>query len=153
MKRLSADFYAKVHTLRDAVGEAEYDRDEKLLLPVVALLRAEKRDELMLRDAANQILDNMEKAEDEALQGTLFPYSAHIALGDKRRIKRGAMNLEQHYRRKRLIDANHAAQTHGWDRETRWLNEGIDALEDRPRATKRSDVLTEQAETAAKGVV
>src|SRR5262245_20491745 len=103
MRRLTNDFYRKVHALRDAIGDTEYDRDEKLLIPVMNLLRDVGRDNEMLRDAANDILNNIEKSEDESIQGSLFNYDAHIALGKKHRIKRGSMNIEQHYRRLRLI--------------------------------------------------
>ena len=71
----------------------------------------------------------------------------HVDLGDKRRIKRGSMNLEHLQRRKRIIDHNEAAQDKSWSEETAWLNTCIDALQGLPPETKVSDVLQDDATT------
>jgi hypothetical protein len=76
-------------------------------------------------------------------QGELFAYDAHVALGEGMRIKRGYMNLQQHWRRKIVIDRNKMAQDGAWADETAWLNDGIQALRSRDERKIRIEVLTE----------
>ena len=101
----------------------------------------------LLKDAANSILDSAEKADDHSVGG-MFPHFAHVALGERRRIKRGAMNLGQVNRRKRVIDHNKASQDTAWISETKWLNDSADALEGMPPETKVSDVLQDESVAA-----
>ena len=144
MKRMPTSVYKELHTIRDKYGENEYHRDE--LLPAAMGLLSKHLDDgkELLKDLANSVLDRMDKADDSAGQG-LFPYKAQIALGEKKRIKRGAMNLGQLNRRKRVIDHNKASQDTAWIGETNWLNNAGDALEGRPPETKVSDVIAEQS--------
>ena len=61
----------------------------------------------------------------------------HVALSEKTRIKRGAMNLEQLNRRKRFIN-NSGENIHG---ETKWLDICIGLLDELPPKTKVSNLL------------
>lgn len=133
-------FYKEIADIRSAYGNTEYDRDQ-ILPAVIGLLRKhEVRDADLMRDAANAILDNAEKAEDEATPG-LFPYDAQVALGERRRIKRGRLNNEQLWRRKRVIDHNKKSQDRAWGNETDWLETAMDALKGHDASTTVQDVL------------
>lgn len=153
MRRLRNAFYADLAGLRDTFGEQEYKRDD-IIPAVVALIREHNKNDptdLLLRDWANAVLDSAESKEDRRLQEeaigqvSLFPHDAHIALGGvgRPRIKRGRINLDQAIRRKRVVDENHAAQNRGWDNETKWLNETIEALRGHSAHVTRGDVLKE----------
>jgi len=148
MRKLHSDFYKKLSDLRSLYGESEYSRND--ILPAVMALISEflKDGKELLRDAAIAILDSAEKTEDQSKEG-LFPYDGQVALGGTRRIKRGAMNKEQHRRRKLVIDSNLSAVHHAWSSETQWLNIGQEALKDLPDDTRRSDVLDEAGLHAA----
>lgn len=143
MRRMPTAFYRDVHALRAKYGDTEYSR-KSLVAPIADLIEMHREDcgrELLL-DQAEKILDSIEKAEDQS-SGGLFPYEGHVALGETQRIKRGKMNISQHYRRKRVIDSNKVAQDRAWAEETAWINDGIDALTSMPINTKRCDVLNE----------
>jgi hypothetical protein len=144
MRKLPNEFYRRLKTLRDEYGQREYDRDD-LRDEVVELLKVfvPPADNELYKDAADEKLNSAEKAEDNPEQPGLFPYDAHVALGEKKRIKRSRMNFEQHLRRKRVIDANKAAQDLGWAIETGWLNAGVDALQGFPSTVVREDMLNE----------
>ena len=146
MKRLPSAFYKELHTLRDRYGETEYQRDDILPATMGLINKHLKGDgNELLRDAANAILDSAEKTDDAAGGRDFFPQFAHVALGDKMRIKRGAMEIPHVTRRKRVIDHNKEAQDGSWADETRWLNACADALHDKPIGTKVADVMAESA--------
>ena len=147
MKRMPTDFYKELHALRDKYGESEYHRDEILPATMALISKHLKGEKELLRDAANSILDSAEKSDDNA-GGGMFPQNAHIALGEKKRIKRGAMNLGQLNRRKRVIDHNKTAQDKSWSEETAWINACSDALEGMPPETRVSEVLQDAAVAA-----
>ncbi len=145
MKRLKHRFYQDLHAIRDKYGEVEYDRDE-ILPAAMALLRSElDDDQALLRDAANAILDSFDKSDDTATKG-IFPYLTHVALGEKKRIKRGAMEDGHLDRRKDLIDRNHESQNVAWAQETTWLRVAREALKDAPADTKIRDVIPDPNE-------
>ena len=142
MRRMPSSFYKELAVLRDKFGETEYSRDQ-LLPAVMGLISKYLKDERdLLRDAANGILDSVEKSDDGDQPG-LFPYEQHTSLGEKKRIKRGKMNISQHDRRKRVIDHNKTGQDRAWAAETAWLNEGVDQLKGKPETTTRDQVLSE----------
>jgi hypothetical protein len=146
MKRMKSAFYRDVDGLRAEFGKTEYHRDQ--LLPQVMVLLTKhgvERDDL-LREAANGILDHVEKAEDGATPG-LFDFDTQIALGEKKRIRRGYMNGEQIMRRKRIIDGNKMAQDEAWRDETLWLNEWGDKLVGFPGDTRIIDRAAAEAAT------
>jgi hypothetical protein len=124
MKRRPSDFYKKFYELRSGYGKKEYGRDDILSATKALLKEYLPTEDELLTDAATELLDR-------AAEG-LFPYDSHVALGAKRRICRGAMNGDQHRRRKRVIDINKIAQDVAWANETKWLNIGLDALKDYP---------------------
>jgi hypothetical protein len=94
MRKMPNAFYADLATVRDQFGRSEYDRDQ-ILPAVMGLLRKHQvQDGDLLRDAANGILDNAEKADDKAGE-VMFDFGAHVALGERKRIRRGRMNPEQ----------------------------------------------------------
>jgi hypothetical protein len=97
------------------------------------------------REVANRLLDDIEKHENKKHvgQADLFSYDAHVALGDKMRIKRGCMNKGQHFRRKMIIDRNKISQDEAWADETRWLNDGLEALYSHSAKKERRAVLNE----------
>ena len=101
MKRLKSTFYKELRELRDNLGNTEYDRSD-IRGPAVVLLKQFITDPNALwDDAADKILDGIEKAEDTTEDHPdLFPYLAHVALGEGKRIRRGRMNLDQMRRRK-----------------------------------------------------
>lgn len=140
MRRMNMTFYKEIADIRSAYGNTEYDRDQILPAVIGLLRRHEVRDADLMRDAANAILDNAEKAEDEATPG-LFPYDAQVALGERRRIKRGRLNNEQLWRRKRVIDHNKKSQDRAWGNETDWLETAMDALKGYDASTVVQDVL------------
>lgn len=143
MKRMRPAFYKAVADLRAAFGDTEYDRDQ-LLPGVIGLLREHGvHDADLMKDASNAILDNIEKHEDAASQGNLFPYEAQVALGERHRIKRGKLNTEQLWRRKRIIDHNKRSQDKAWGNESTWIEDAMDALQGHDPATTVSDVLPE----------
>ena len=147
MKRLPTDFYKELHTIRDKYGESEYHRDEILPATMALVSKYMDDDKDLLKDAANAILDNVDRADDKASAG-MFPHFAHVPLGEKRRIKRGAMNEAQLDRRKRVIDDNKTAQDNSWGLETSWINTCKDSLKGMPPETKVSDVLQDAAVAA-----
>lgn len=143
MKRMSMAFYKDIDDLRSAYGETEYDRNQ-ILPAVVGLLRKHAvNDADLMRDAANSILDNLEKAEDAGSQGGLFPYEAQVALGERHRIKRGRLNAEQLWRRKRIIDHNKRSQDMAWGKESGWIEDAMDALKGHDPSTTVRDVIPE----------
>jgi hypothetical protein len=143
MRRLPSDFYRRLDEIREVFGENEYSRDD-IRPTVIELIRecVPPGDNDLYKDAADEKLDAAEKSDDNASTG-FFPYLAHVALGEKKRIRRGRMNREQMMRRKRMLDEIKRAQDIGWANETNWLNTGIDALEGYPSTTVREDVLRE----------
>lgn len=144
MRKTNA-FYKDLHAVRSKWGEKEYARSD-ILPDVVQLFVKHKVDhDSLLWDAANETLNSVEKGEDknDDLGPGLFPYDAHVALGEGCRIKRGRMNVDQLTRRKRVIDDNKAKQDIAWQRETRWLNDRQDALDGHARDTVVEDVLPE----------
>ncbi len=144
MKKLSTSFYKKFHEIRDQYGNVEYGHED-MLPAVISLMRSDGVDEdAVLRDAAKAVLDSADRADDRAHQGFLS-FNAHIALGERRRIKRGSMNDAQVNRRKRLIDENAINQQKAWQVETHFLNSCIDALDGMPPETTVSDVLSEES--------
>ncbi len=144
MKRMPTKFYKELYTLRDKYGESEYHRDEILPAAMALLDRHLGDDRALLKDAANSILDSMDRTDDASCQG-MFPYDSHVALGERRRIKRGHMTLAQLNRRKRVIDHNKAGQDKGWSEETSWINGCSDALEGMPPETKVLEALLQDA--------
>jgi hypothetical protein len=147
MRKLPSGFYADLALLRNKKGEQEYRRDE-ILPDVVALFHKHYTREdpaaALLRDWANSVLDTAEAVEDKA-QDDLFPHQAQVALGGpgRPRIKRGRINLDQAFRRKRVIDTNKIAQDRSWANETHWLGNTIDALRGHAPNVVREDVLHE----------
>lgn len=117
MKRRPSEFYGEFYELRSGYGDKEYGRDDILPAAKALLKKYLLTEDELLTDAAIEILDRADKSDDRAAEG-LFPYDLHIALGGKRRISRGAMNLNQHWRRKVIIDANKIAQDVAWANET-----------------------------------
>jgi hypothetical protein len=144
MRRLPTKFYAELHQVRSQFGECEYDRDQTLPSVMDLLRKSSVNEGDLLRDAANAILDNAEKADDSATG--LFDFGVDVALGERRRIRRGRMNVEQCRRRKRLIDHNKVAQDQAWAKETDWLNTAMDHLDQRPLTTVVEDVMTPAGE-------
>jgi hypothetical protein len=145
MRKLPHDFYTKLAKIRDQFGRAEYNRDQILPAVMGLILEYVEDKNEFLRDAANAILNSQEAQEDKELtKGSgLFPYLAQVALGDKQRIQRGRMTLDQHYRFKRVIDRNKEAQDTAWASQNRWINAGVDVLKDQPPSTVREVVLNE----------
>jgi hypothetical protein len=145
MRKLSNDFYRELHKLRDLYGETEYSQND-ILPAAMSLVEGYLTDgsRELLRDVTKEILDKADKSDDRSVDG-LFDYDGHIALGDKRRIKRGAMNGDQHRRRQKLINANYGSQHAAWFKETKWIDAGLDVLQEYPATTKRRDVLPEEA--------
>jgi hypothetical protein len=132
--------------LRDKKGEQEYRRDE-ILPDVIALFHRHYTEDpaaALLRDWANSVLDTAEAVEDKA-HDDLFLHQAQIALGGpgRPRIKRGRINLDQAFRRKRVIDKNKIAQDRAWANETHWLDDTLDALRGHAPDVVREDVLNE----------
>lgn len=143
MRKMNSTFYHELADVRSQYGETEYHRDQ-IIPAVIGLLRKHAvKDADLMRDAANAILDNAEKAEDSDKQDGLFPYDAQIALGERRRIKRGRLNSEQLWRRKRVIDHNKRAQDRAWGDETGWIETAMEALHGHDLATVVQDVLPE----------
>ena len=144
MRRLPSGFYRDLQALRDTFGRTEYDVEDliKAALPVLDKHLKDGEDALR-RDLLRGIIERAEATENDPLQGDFFAHNAHCPLGERRRIKRGRMNLDQVRRRKRVIDTNHERQVHGWVIETRWCNVTEDALRPYPPETVREDVLTE----------
>lgn len=155
MRKLPSGFYADLQLLRDTKGEHEYRRDE-ILEDVIALFHRHYSNgdpaAALLRDWANAVLDTAEAIEDKKAQDDLFPHQAQIALGGpgRPRIKRGRVNLDQAFRRKRVIDKNKIAQDRGWANETHWLSDTIDALRGHSPDVVREDVLHEDGTPKAK---
>ena len=147
MKKLPTTFYKELHTLRDKYGDSEYHRDEILPATMALLSKYLDNGKALLKDAANSILDRVDRADDRASDG-MFPHCAHVPLGEKKRIKRGAMNRAQLDRRKRVIDHNKSAQDKSWSGETVWINGCSDALEGMPPETTVSDVVQDMAVAA-----
>lgn len=147
--RMPNAFYADLRAVRNQYGRTEYDR-EQILPAVIGLLHKHKiKDGDVLRHAAIEVLDNVEKADDQGdLNGELFNLESHIALGERKRIRRGSMNTEQIRRRKRVIDHNKVSQDAAWAKETRWLNQVSDLLEGRSLSTVVEDVLMPSAAAA-----
>lgn len=136
MRRMPGTFYKELKTIRDAyVGE--YDRD--VLIPATkALLRKHlKDDDALLHDAAIEIIDRLDKADNDPDQGRLFREDDHVILGEKRRIKRESMTIEHLQRRRNVIDENRAKQDAAWARESLWLRVEISLLEHLPAGTTR----------------
>jgi hypothetical protein len=150
MRRMRSAFYRDVDAVRSGVGTTEYHRDTILPTVMELLVTHGVHQDELLREAANAILDHIEKSEDEQSPG-LFDYDSQIALGDKRRIRRGYMNSEQIMRRKRIIDNNKMAQDVAWRQETVWLNEKTDRLVGFPSDTRIIDVDAAEAAAAAAG--
>ncbi len=136
-----AEFHEEFCRLRDRYGDTEYDRND--LVPEVAALLAKHVDmDSMLENEAITVLKDAEKADNKAGEG-LFPHDAHVPLGERKLIKRGAMTFDTCLRRKRVIDANKAAQDNAWALETEWIGASMDQLRDRPMNTKVSDLVGE----------
>jgi hypothetical protein len=149
MKKMPNEFHKALRDLRDSYGKSEYKREE--LVPHVAELVKQYTHDgyYLLCEAARAFIERAEKAEDRADEG-MFPYDAHIALGEGKRIRRSSMTFSHHFQRKAVIDNNKIATDRAWAEETGWLNPGIEALKDEPLGTKRSDVLDENGETQRK---
>lgn len=140
MKRLSNKFYKELSDVRSRFGETEYSRDQ-IVPAVVGLLRKhEVQDGELLRDAANSILDRVERENDDRAEKGLFDDDEHVKLGDANRIKRKRMNMEQMRRRKRVIDHNKKYQDRAWAAETDWIDSGMTMLEGFPPETTLEDV-------------
>lgn len=148
MRRRSRKFYSELQDLRDKYGEQVYSRDDILPAAMGLLRKHLKEEDELLKDAAIAILDSADKSDDRASEG-LFPHSAHVHLGGKRRIKRGAMTFDTTMERKRVVDANKMAQDLAWSRETTWLNQIISELKDRPAGTRVRDLGSEPSSEAA----
>ena len=71
-------------------------------------------------------------------------YDAHVSLGGKQRIKRGAMNIEQ-INRRRLVIKDYEA----FSAKNRWLDSAANALSGTPRGTKVRNVLPEDPQEVA----
>lgn len=141
--RMNQAFYKAIDELRSKYGETEYDRDQ-IIPAVMGLLREHQVDDAdLMRDAANAILDKIEKQEDASKQSDFFPYDKQVALGERHRIRRGRLNTEQLYRRKRVIDVNKMGQDRAWANETDWLGNALDALRGHDLSTTVQDVLPE----------
>jgi len=139
------EMYDEFHHYRDRFGKKEYDRDDLLPGVMDIISRHCPDEEGWKRELAIKLIDDAEKSEKKrhTNQGDLFSYESHVALGDKMRIKRGYMNLQQHWRRKFVIDQNKKAQDGAWSDETGWLNDGIQALFPHDQKKKRIEVLAE----------
>ena len=89
--------------------------------------------------------DPVETLEDilDALPKPSF-YDAHVSLGGKQLIKRGAMNIEQINRRRLVIKDDETSSG-----ENRWLDIAANALNGTPSETKVWDVLAEDVGVAA----
>jgi len=143
MRRFPSAFYRDLRAARDRLGSREYNRDTDLRPSVIALIKdyEHSSDDLYI-DAADNILDNIEKTEHEDAGGeTLFPLSEHLPLGGKQRIARGAMGIAEIRRRERIIDENKERQDAAWAREKRVNRLAIDRLADLPLGTRWSDVI------------
>jgi hypothetical protein len=147
--KLPSEFYKDVADLRSGYGLKEYHRDE--IRPAVEVLidkhlKDAKRDAaaIMKSHLADSILDGMERQDDQAANGELFPHDAHVALGDKKRIRRGRMTVEHMERRKRVIDQNKIAQDRAWANETAWLMRGLKALDGHSPNTVLEEVIDER---------
>jgi hypothetical protein len=149
MKRQQAEFYRKMHDLREEWGLREYSRKD-LLPEVVRLLKehAASEDDAW-NDVAKGILDHVEAAEDKRAGSDLFSYDAHVALGSTKRIRRGRMNLDQLMRRKRVIDNNKRSQDIAWADETNWIWDRHTKLEGRSSDTLVEDIMTEDGSPVA----
>jgi hypothetical protein len=150
MRKLDSTFYRELDELRSHLGNTEYNRDQSLPAVIGLMRKYEVRDSDLMRDAANGILDNIEKAEDKAAQVdaksgqlNLFPYATQIALGGRNRIKRGWANFEQLWRRKRVIDKNKRDQDRAWGAESSWLDDKMELLKGHDSATTVRDVAPE----------
>ena len=116
-------------------------RDE-LVIEIMDLIRNHvKSDDALLRNAAEDVLDRAMKRSDHNGQNTLFPDDGVIALGNNQIVRRDRMTLEDHYARKRVVEANHKAVAEKAFAETDWLNEGIDLLTGKSPGTVRGDVI------------
>ena len=122
MKRRKAAFYKEVHEVRDKYGEKQYDRDE--LVPDVVFLvkkhvKIDGDEDELWRAAAITVLDNLDKSDAIAADG-LFSLTAHVALGERLRIRRGAMTFRHLLMREIVIDTNKARQDEAWAVEKKW---------------------------------
>lgn len=142
--RRGSSFWREAHELRDRFGEIEYETTD-LLPGMMALLRRHlKDDDELLRSEALHIIDRLDRQDAGAHDG-FFPYDAHVALGEKKRIRRGAMTLDHLFRRKRVVDDNYSAQGEAWRKESDHLYKGMSALRDKPSDMKLENVLAEKA--------
>lgn len=90
--------------------------------------------------------DPIETLEDilDALPSTKRSfYDAHVSLGGKQRIKRGAMNIEQISHRRLAIKDDKESTG-----ENRWLDIAANALDGTPPGTMVRDVLPEDVGVA-----
>jgi len=140
MKRFPAAFYREIERLREGL-RGEYNRDKALRSAVVMLIRdyEHSADELY-EDAADAILDRIEKEEANSKTGML-PLGEHVALGDKQRCPRRDMTLAIIMRRDRVIDINKAQQDASWAVEKAFNRRCQELLAGRAEGTTIRDVL------------
>lgn len=147
MRRMTSRFYAELAEARAKFGLTEYNRNQILPAVMSLLVKHNVNESELLRDAANAMLDNAEKADDA--QPGIFDFGVDVALGERNRIRRGRMNIEQVRRRKRLIDHNKVSQDVAWAQETGWLNTAADRLEGQTLSTVVEDVMQQQGTVPA----
>jgi hypothetical protein len=145
MKRLPNAFYDEFHAHRDQFGAAEYDVDD-MLGAAVAMFKKHAGDDAgdqLILDALRGINDGIEEREaSDGRQLDFFSHDGHVALGEKRRIRRGRMTFDHLLRRKLVIDRNQMAQNQAWAVETSWLNDRMEAVRGRA-GVAIEDVLNE----------
>jgi len=144
MKMMPAIFYRDLEVERQKLGDEPYNRNDTLVPKTIELMKKHGADpDMWMKDAAIAYLDRAEKEEANAETG-LFPPNSHVALGGGVRIKRSAMTMQHHVRRKLVRDRNFMGQQAAWANETEWLNKGMEALEGRAATTTRRDVLPDE---------
>lgn len=148
-KMFPQEFWQEFAEVRSSYGETEYDRDD-LRVEVEKLIIKYHGDALARRRFADALMNDVEQKEDKEFQPGLFPYDAHVALGEKRRVKRAVMTVDQHERFKRIIDKNMDNQHRAWASNNGWIIRGVDALRGHPEGTRRCDILNEDGTSAKK---
>ena len=124
MAKFSRDIHKKAAKIYDSFGDQEYDiqavRDQ-----VESMLRAdETAGKSVFAEAARSIVQRLEKSNAKASEGFL-PLDEHIALGERRRIKRRKMTVLQALRRQSVIQKNKQAQDEAFNRENSALLEFV----------------------------